>query len=119
MPSPSGWRHGSSYLDSASCSSCSASTCSDTHSTRYLTRGFGGAEVAALLEVRDLTIEFTTKAGIVHAVEGASFDVERGKARALAGGSGAARPPPPLGWMGLLLSMEQFVRASFPFPGRR
>src|SRR5947208_13755952 len=118
MPSPSGWRHGSSYLDSASCSSCSASTCSDTHSTRYLTRGFGGAEVAALLEVRDLTIEFTTKAGIVHAVEGASFDVERGEALGLAGESGCGKTTTALALMRLLPYNGRIVRGSISFAGR-
>ena len=33
----------------------------------------------ALLEVSNLHVEFTTYGGIVHAVRGANFDVEKGQ----------------------------------------
>ena len=74
--------------------------------------------MAALLEVRDLTIEFTTKAGIVHAVEGASFDVERGEAMGLAGESGCGKTTTALALMRLLPYNGRIVRGSISFAGR-
>jgi len=74
--------------------------------------------VTRLLEVRDLTVEFTTKAGTVHAVEGASFEVEQGEAMGLAGESGCGKTTTALALMGLLPYNGRIVRGSIRFAGR-
>ena len=45
----------------------------------------------ALLEVRDLKTHFTTDDGVVKAVDGVSFSVEKGKMLAIVGESGSGR----------------------------
>ena len=74
--------------------------------------------MSTLLEVQDLTIEFTTKAGTVHAVEGASFAVERGEAMGLAGESGCGKTTTALSLMRLLPYNGRIVRGSISFGGR-
>ena len=72
----------------------------------------------ALLEVRDLVVEFQTKAGIVHAVDGASFELDRGQAMGLAGESGCGKTTTALALMRLLPSNGRVVRGSIRFGGR-
>ena len=72
----------------------------------------------ALLEVRDLRIEFTTLAGAVHAVDGVSFSLEEGRALGLAGESGCGKTTTALALMRLLPYNGKIVGGSILFRGR-
>ncbi len=72
----------------------------------------------ALLEIRDLVVEFTTEAGTVHAVEGVSFELEHGQALGLAGESGCGKTTTALSLMRLLPSNGRIVSGSIRFDGR-
>jgi oligopeptide/dipeptide ABC transporter ATP-binding protein len=56
----------------------------------------------ALLEVRDLKTYFYTREGVVQAVDGVSFDVERGKTLGIVGESGCGKSVTALSIMGLI-----------------
>ena len=43
------------------------------------------------LQVRDLVVEYTSDGKVIHAVNGVNFDLERGKALALVGETGAGK----------------------------
>ena len=55
----------------------------------------------ALLEVRDLRVEFDTDDGVVHAVDGVSYSVERGRALGIVGESRSGKSVSNLTVMGL------------------
>jgi peptide/nickel transport system ATP-binding protein len=54
-----------------------------------------------LLEVRDLRVEYDTDDGVVHAVDGVSYTVERGRALGVVGESGSGKSVSSLTVMGL------------------
>lgn len=62
--------------------------------------GIPGA--ATLLEVRDVTTQFTTERGLVNAVNGVSFSLERGKTLGIVGESGSGKSVLSRSIMGLL-----------------
>ena len=58
----------------------------------------------ALLSIRDLAVAYRTRAGIVEAVRGVSFDVTAGQVTALVGESGSGKSSVAQSVIGLLAS---------------
>jgi oligopeptide/dipeptide ABC transporter ATP-binding protein len=72
----------------------------------------------ALLEVENLTTYFTSRRGDVHAVDGVSFSVERGRTLGIVGESGCGKSVTALSIMGLLASNARIVDGSVRFEDR-
>jgi peptide/nickel transport system ATP-binding protein len=72
-------------------------TVSDRPATDQVTRPGTGA----MLEVRDLRIHFPTDDGVVKAVDGVSFSLDRGKTLGIVGESGSGKSVTSLGILGL------------------
>jgi peptide/nickel transport system ATP-binding protein len=71
----------------------------------------------ALLEVRDLHVSFRTRDGLVHAVEGASYSVDRGRAIGIVGESGSGKSVSALTILGLTRFPNSTIRGSVLFDG--
>jgi peptide/nickel transport system ATP-binding protein len=72
----------------------------------------------ALLEVRDLRTTFTTDDGPVGAVDGVSFEVDRGKVLGIVGESGSGKSVTSLSIMGLLPRQRTKISGEVMFDGR-
>jgi len=72
----------------------------------------------SLLEVDDLRTYFETRSGDVHAVDGVSFAVERGKTLGIVGESGCGKSVTALSIMGLLAPTARIETGAIRFEGR-
>jgi peptide/nickel transport system ATP-binding protein len=71
-----------------------------------------------LLEVRDLRVQFDTEDGIVRAVDGVSYTVERGRSLGIVGESGSGKSVSSLAVMGLTRFQGARVTGEVLFGGR-
>ena len=74
--------------------------------------------MSALLEVRDLKVSYATEDGVVHAVDGVSYTVERGKTLGIVGESGSGKSVSSLAVMGLTRFEGAQVSGEVLFDGR-
>jgi peptide/nickel transport system ATP-binding protein len=73
---------------------------------------------AALLDVRDLRVEFDTDDGVVHAVDGVSYSVDRGRSLGIVGESGSGKSVSSLTVMGLTRFQGARISGEVLFEGR-
>ena len=71
-----------------------------------------------LLEVKDLGVEFTTEDGVVRAVDGVSFELERGKVLGIVGESGSGKSVTAMTIMGLTRDINASFRGEVNYEGR-
>jgi peptide/nickel transport system ATP-binding protein len=71
-----------------------------------------------LLSVRDLRVEFGTRRGTVHAVNGISFDVAAGETLGIVGESGCGKSVTSLALLGILARSGRVVSGTADFGGR-
>jgi peptide/nickel transport system ATP-binding protein len=76
------------------------------------------ADDAALLEVRDLGVSFSTEDGVVHAVDGVSYAVAPGRTLGIVGESGSGKTVSSLTVMGLTRAPNTAISGSIVFGGR-
>jgi oligopeptide transport system ATP-binding protein len=72
----------------------------------------------ALLSVRDLEVRFKTERGIVHAVNGISFDIEAGETLGIVGESGCGKSVTSLALLGILPRNGRATKGEAIFEGR-
>ena len=71
-----------------------------------------------LLEVKDLGVEFTTEDGVVRAVDGVSFELQRGKVLGIVGESGSGKSVTAMTIMGLTRDINASFRGEVNYQGR-
>src|SRR5437870_9971420 len=71
-----------------------------------------------LLEVKDLHVHFTTEDGVVHAVDGVSFELERGKVLGIVGESGSGKSVTAMTLMGLTRDVNTRFEGEVLYKGR-
>src|SRR5881396_705302 len=71
-----------------------------------------------LLEVNDLSVHFSTEDGVVHAVDGVSFEVERGKVLGIVGESGSGKSVTAMTIMGLTRDINSEFKGEVNYGGR-
>jgi peptide/nickel transport system ATP-binding protein len=74
--------------------------------------------MTALLEVEDLTVDFATEDGVVHAVRGISIAVAPGKMLGVVGESGSGKSVSMLSVMGLTRASNSTISGEARFEGR-
>ncbi len=72
----------------------------------------------ALLEVEDLVVQFYTEAGVVRAVDGISYGIERGERFGVVGESGAGKSVASLALLGLIDRPGEIVSGEIRFRGQ-
>src|SRR3954449_9008179 len=72
----------------------------------------------ALLEVKDLRVSFQTADGIVRAVDGISYTVDRGQALGIVGESGSGKSVSSLTVMGLTRFSNARIEGEIRFEGK-
>ena len=73
--------------------------------------------MSALLTVKDLKVSFNTEDGVVHAVEGVSYEVEPGKTLGIVGDSGSGKTVGTLTIMGLTRAANTKISGQAIFDG--
>jgi peptide/nickel transport system ATP-binding protein len=76
-----------------------------------------GSRPSSLLDVRDLRIRFPTGDGLVNAVDGVSFTLDRGKTLGIVGESGSGKSVTSLGIMGLHQGTSARIRGQIWLDG--
>jgi peptide/nickel transport system ATP-binding protein len=71
-----------------------------------------------LLEVRDLSVEFPTQDGVVHAVSGLTFSLRRGETLGIVGESGSGKSVTNLAILGLLNSKRSSITGEILLHGK-
>jgi peptide/nickel transport system ATP-binding protein len=71
-----------------------------------------------LLRVEDLRVEFPTEDGVVHAVDGLSYEVERGRTLGIVGESGSGKTVSSLTTLGLTRTQGAHVSGRIVFDGK-
>jgi len=71
-----------------------------------------------VISVRDITIRYRSKDSVLYAVDGASFDLERGKVLALVGESGSGKSTAGMSILRLLPSAAEIVSGRIDFEGQ-
>src|SRR5881227_3813576 len=71
-----------------------------------------------LLEVKDLQVHFSTEDGVVRAVDGVSFEIERGKVLGIVGESGSGKSVTALTLMGLTRDVNTRFQGEILYKGR-
>src|SRR4051794_13168040 len=72
----------------------------------------------ALLEIRDLTVSFDTDDGVVHAVDGVSYEIDEGQALGIVGESGSGKSVSSLTVMGLTRARNTRISGEILFKGK-
>ena len=74
--------------------------------------------MSPLLEVSDLRVEFSTEDGIVHAVDGISYEVDTGRTLCIVGESGSGKSVTSLTTLGLTQGRNTRITGRIMFEGR-
>src|ERR671931_1480347 len=70
-----------------------------------------------LLEVKDLSVHFSTEDGVVRAVDGVSFELERGKVLGIVGESGSGKSVTAMTILGLTRGVNARFEGSVEYRG--